>query len=144
MRWMLATATLAAVAALMFGVLATRAPSGQASPFTTAPDRGGVDGALSYSARLVTPAPAHRRALQTAFGRAHRGSAASLPAGVREATHLGVLWAVATFTSRNGVVVTERFSRSRGKGWRDLGATPAACPAVPSELRSVWHVARPC
>jgi hypothetical protein len=140
MRFMLAMATLAAVAALMFGVLATRATTGQASLFAPSDDRGGVSGALSYRAHLVTPPREHRRAVQMAFAHAHRGSPAGPPQGLREATHRGVLWALAHFTLTSGAVVLERFSWSARDGWRDLGATPARCPEVPPEVRSVWHL----
>jgi hypothetical protein len=53
------------------------------------------------------------------------------PVGLREATHLGVLGALARFASPGGEVVTERFRWSEGAGWRDLGATRVRCPSVP-------------
>jgi hypothetical protein len=143
-RCILAIATFAAVAALIFGTLATRATSGQASLLgpDPDPDRGGVSGALSYRARLVTPDRGHWRALQTTFERAHRRSDVTprTPQRLLEATHQGVLWALATFTLDDGTVVVERFSWRRGVGWRDLGATRARCPSVPPEVRSVWRL----
>jgi hypothetical protein len=139
MRWMLGMATLAAVAALMFGVIATSATTGQASLFAST-TRGGVSGALSYRAHVVVPPRAHRRALQTAFALAHGDTQAGPPQGLREATHLGVLWALARFALPNGKVVVERFSSRAHDGWRDLGATRERCPAVPPEVRSVWHL----
>jgi hypothetical protein len=140
---MLALATLAAVAALTFGALATRATSGQASLLAPHPDpdRGGVSGALSHRAYAITPDRGHLLALHTTFERAHGGSNAR-PLVLRrllEATHGRVLWALATFTLGDGTVVVERFSWRRGEGWRDLGATSARCPAVPPEVRSVWR-----
>jgi hypothetical protein len=140
MRWMLAVATLAAVAALLFGVLATRATDGQASLFAPSDDRGGVSGALSYRAHVVIPPRAHRLAVERAFRLAHRYSPAAAPQGLREATHQGVLWALARFARPGGRVVVERFSWSPRGGWRDLGATRARCPAVPPEVRSVWRL----
>jgi hypothetical protein len=142
MRFMLAMATLAAVAALAFGTLATRATSGQARPFAADDDHGGVSGALSYRAHVVTPSREHWRALQTTFARTHRTTAASrpLPTTLLEATHLHVLWALATFELDDGTVVVERFSSRPGESWRDLGATRARCPAVPPEVRSVWRL----
>lgn len=136
-------ATLAAVAALGFGALATQATRGQASLFTTTEtDRGAVSGALSYRARAVTPRSSHPRALQTAFARAHDGARATtpLPRHLLEATHQRVLWALATFTLADGKVVVERFSWRPGVGWRDLGATRARCPAVPPEVRGAWRL----
>jgi hypothetical protein len=140
---MLVIAALAAVAALTFGALATRATPGQASLLaTTETDRGTVSGALSYRARAVTPQRSHPRALQIAFARAHAGSQAStpLPRRVLEATHQRVLWALATFALADGKVVVERFSWRKGQGWRDLGATRARCPAVPPEVRGAWRL----
>ena len=97
---------------------------------------------MSYRARSVTPPRAHRGALQAAFVRAHNGSALSPPVALRvlEATHRRVLWAMATFALGDGTIVAERFSWRRGVGWRDLGPTRAGCPAVPSEVRSVWRL----
>lgn len=134
-------ATLAAVAAVAFGALAGGETSGQAHAFATDDDDGGVSGALSYRAHVVTPTREHRRALQTAFARTHRMRGASRPQSraLLAATHLRVLWALATFTLDDGTVVVERFSLRRGEGWRDLGATRARCPAVPPEVRSVWR-----
>jgi hypothetical protein len=143
MRCMLAIATLAAIAALAFGVTATRAPAGSVafSP-TKAADRGGVKGAISYRARAVKPRSGHWLALQLAFARAHGTTALtpSPPLRVLEATHQRVLWALATFRLGDGTVVAERFSWRKGVGWRDLGATPALCPAVPPEVRGVWQL----
>jgi hypothetical protein len=51
MRCILAIATLAAVAALAFGVLALRAPSGEASPFATGAASYGMQAALSRAPR---------------------------------------------------------------------------------------------
>jgi hypothetical protein len=137
---MLALATLAAVAALTFGVLATRATTGQASLFAGDKDRAGVSGVLSYRAHVVTPPRAHRLAVEAAFARAHP-AARRLPArGLREATHLGVLWALARFALPGGKVVSERFNWRPGGGWSDLGATRARCPMVPPEVRSVWRL----
>jgi hypothetical protein len=136
---MLAMAALAAVAALTFGVLATRATTGQASLFAPSSDRGGVSAALSYRAHVVHPPPrTHWRAVQKAFALAHRDSRAGPPKGLREATHRGVLWALARFARPGGGVVVERFSWSGRDGWRDLGATRPHCPAVPPEVRAVW------
>jgi hypothetical protein len=135
---MLAMAALAAAAALMFGVLATRATTGQASLFAPNDDRGGVSGALSYRANVVIPPRSHWRAVETAFARTHRDSPAGPPKGLREATHQGVLWALARFALPGGRVVSERFSWSGRDGWRDLGATRAHCPSVPPEVRSAW------
>ena len=135
-------ATLAAVAALVFGGLATRATTGQASLFAPSDDRGGVSGALSYRATVVAPPRAHWRAVETAFAEAHRGSPATAPKGLREATHEGVLWALARFALVDGTVVSERFSWSVRDGWRDLGATRARCPSVPPEVRSAWGLTR--
>ena len=133
-------ATLAAVAALTCGVLATRATTGQASLFAPSADRGGVSGAISYRAHVVDPPRTHRRAVEKAFALAHRGSPAGPPTGLREATHRGVLWALASFAQPGGGVVVERFSWSGRDGWRDLGATRQHCPAVPPEVRSVWRL----
>ena len=73
-----------------------------------------------------------------AFARAHRGCAGAAAQELREATHVGVLWALATLRARRAAaVVAERFSWSGRDGWRDLGATRAHCPAVPPEVRSV-------
>jgi hypothetical protein len=139
---MLVLATLAAAAALTFGALATRATTGQASLFAPSSGRAGVSGVLSYRAHVVVPPRAHRRAVEAAFGRAHP-SAPALPAtGLREATHLGVLWALARFALPGGTIVSERFSWRARDGWRDLGATPARCPSVPPEVRSVWRLTR--
>jgi uncharacterized lipoprotein YbaY len=140
MRWILAMATLAAAAALTFGVLATRATTGQASLFASNDDRGGVSGALSYRATVAIPPRAHWQAVGTAFALAHRGVPAAAPKSLREATHLGVLWALARFALPSGAVVSERFSWTRRDGWRDLGATRARCPSVPPEVRSAWHL----
>jgi hypothetical protein len=139
---MLAIATLAAIAALTFGGLATRASSGHAGLLATEPDpdRGGVSGALSYRAHAVTPGRGHWRSLQMRFKRAQAGSGTLTPQRLVEATHQGVLWALATFTLADGTVVVERFSWRSGVGWRDLGATRARCPAVPPEVRSVWRL----
>ena len=130
----------AAAAALMFGVLATRATTGQASLFAPNDDRGGVSGALSYRANAVIPPRAHLRVLETAFAHAHRDSRAGPPKALREATHQGVLWALARFTLPGGRIVSERFSWSGRDGWRDLGATRAGCPSVPPEVRSAWDL----
>jgi hypothetical protein len=144
MRSTLLIAMLAAVAALAFGALATRTTPGHASLLGSdpTPDRGGVSGALSYRARLVTPRRGHWRALQSTFERAHTHAGVSPPAPRRllEATHQGVLWALARFTLGDGTVVVERFSWRSGAGWRDLGATRARCPAVPPEVRGVWRL----
>jgi hypothetical protein len=142
MRCMLAIATLAAVAALAFGVTAARAPSSHVTfSATTAADRGVVKGAVSFRARAVTPQDGHWRALQIAFARAHDGPLVTpLPRRVLEATHQRVLWALATFALGDGTIVAERFSWRRGVGWRDLGATRALCPAVPPEVRGVWRL----
>jgi hypothetical protein len=137
---MFVPATLAAVAALAFGVLATRATSGQASFSAAGTDRGGVSGALSYRAQVVVPPKAHWRAVQKAFAHAHPGAPAGRPKALLEATHVGVLWALARFTRPGGAVVVERFSWSGHDGWRDLGATRAHCPSVPPEVRSVWRL----
>lgn len=141
---MLVIASLSAVAALTFGALATRTTSGQASPFSDGGDRGGVGGALSYRAHVVTPAAGHWRALEKSFKRAHPGTDTSqlMPQRLIEATHLRVLWALATFTLDAGTVVVERFSWRQGEGWRDLGMTRAGCPGVPPEVRSVWRLTR--
>jgi hypothetical protein len=138
---MLALATTAAVAALVFGILAMQAKPGQASPFDPH-DRGGVGGALSYRAEVVRPPRAHRLAVEHAFARAHLGAAGVSPAGLREATHRGVLWALAHFTLPGGEVLTEHFSWTARGGWRDLGTTRARCPSVPSEVRSAWGLTR--
>ena len=140
---MLAIATLAAVAALAFGVAATRAPTAHSSfTSTTTADRGGAKGAVSYRARAVTPKNGHWRALQVAFVQAHNTPAVTPPIPLRllEATHQRVLWALATFALADGTTVAERFSWRRGVGWRDLGATRALCPAVPPEVRGVWRL----
>jgi hypothetical protein len=133
-------ATLAAAAALTFGVLATRATTGQASLFAPSDDRGGVSGALSYRATIATPTRAHRRAVATAFALAHSNVRTVAPKGLREASHQSVLWVLARFALPSGAVVSERFSWTRRDGWRDLGATRARCPSVPPEVRSVWHL----
>ena len=132
--------TLAAVAALMFGVVATRASTGEPSPFAPDDGRSGVSGALSYRAHVVIPPRAHWLAVERAFARAHRGAPAVPPAALREATHLGVLWALARFALPGGKVVSERFRWSGRDGWRDLGATRAHCPSVPPEVRSAWRL----
>jgi hypothetical protein len=139
---MLAVATSATVAALLFGILATRATTGQASPFDPHDDRGGVSGALSYRAHVVLPPRAHRIAVKQTFARAHPGAEAVSPMGLREATHVSVLWALARFALPGGKIVTEHFSWSARAGWRDLGPTRARCPAVPPEVRSVWRLTR--
>ena len=120
---MLVTATLASVAALAFGFLATRATPGQASLSSAADDRGGVSGVLSYRAHVVSPPKAHWREVQKAFAHAHPDARAGRPQALREATHVGVLWALAKFARPSGGVVVERFSWSGHHGWRDLGAT---------------------
>ena len=109
---------------------------------TTAADRGGVKGAISYRARAVTPQNGHWRALQLAFVRAHNTPTVTPPIPLRllEATHQRVLWALATFGLGDGTIVAERFSWRQGVGWRDLGATRALCPAVPPEVRGVWRL----
>ena len=140
MRWMLFTATLASVAALAFSVLATRGAPGQASLSSRADDRGGVSGVLSYRAHVVSPPKAHWRAVQKAFAHAHPDARAGRPQALREATHVGVLWALAKFAHPGGPVVVERFSWSGHAGWRDLGATRPHCPAVPPEVRSAWRL----
>ena len=142
MRFILAMAALAAAAAFTFGVLATRATTGQASLFAPSDDRGGVSGALSYRATVVIPPRGHWLAVEAAFARAHRESPAGPPEGLREATHRGVLWALARFALPGGRVVSERFSWSRRDGWRDLGPTRAGCPSVPPEVRSAWGLTR--
>src|SRR4051812_35547280 len=109
MRYVLAIAMLAAVAALTFGGLAVRATPGQASQLADGDDRSGVGGALSYRAQVVTPGPGHARALRIAYGSRH-GGAVPAPRRVLEATHRGVVWALATFALADGTVVTERFS----------------------------------
>jgi hypothetical protein len=134
-------AALAAAAAFTFGVLATRATPGQASLFAPSDDRGGVSGALSYRANVVIPPRAHWRAVETAFAHTHRDAVAGPPQGLREATHQGVLWALARFALPGGQVA-ERFSWSVRDGWRDLGATRARCPSVPPEVRSAWGLTR--
>ena len=91
---------------------------------------------------VVAPPRAHWLAVQMTFTHAHNGSPAGPPRGLREATHLGVLWALARFALPSGAVVVERFSWSDREGWRDLGATRARCPAVPPEVRSVWRLTR--
>jgi hypothetical protein len=143
MRGILILAALAVVAALAFG--ATMATSAErAAADVVPPDQGHLDGgsALSYRAEAVAPAPGHAHALRAAFARRHRIEVANAPAPrqLREARHRGVLWALATFVRADGSVATERFSRRRHTGWRDLGATRAACPAVPPEVRSAWHL----
>ena len=140
MRWILLTATLASVAALAFGVLATRATPGRAGFSSASDDRVGVSGALSYRAHVVRPPKAHWRAVQTAFAQAHPAALAGRPKALREATHVGVLWALAKFARPSGAVVVERFSWNGHDGWRDLGATRAHCPAVPPEVRSAWRL----
>lgn len=129
---------LAAVAALTFGGLAVRVAPGHASPLGDGDDRSGVGGALSYRAQVVTPGRGHARALQIAYARSHGG--APPPRRVREATHRGVLWALATFVLADGTVVAERFSRNSSGAWRDHGPTPRGCPAVPREVRSAWRL----
>jgi hypothetical protein len=136
---MLALAVLSAVAAISLGTLGARATPGQPLAVGDGDSRGGVGGVLSYRAREVTPAQGHWRVLQVAFARRHAGLRPK-PLRLREATHRRVLWALATFALGDGTVVAERFTWSRGKGWRDLGPTRAACPAVPPEVRSVWRL----
>jgi hypothetical protein len=142
MRYMIVIAVLAAIAALTFGALATRISTGDASAVTTAEDRGAAGGVLSYRARVVIPAPGHARALRAIFARTHTGAdgGSAAPLRLLEARHVQVLWALATFQLADGSVVAERFSRRRGQGWRDLGATRPRCPAVPPEVRGVWHL----
>jgi len=139
MRYLLAIAMLAAIAALTFGGLAVRATPGQASPLGDGDDRSGVGGALSYRAQVVTPGPGHARALRTAYARKH-GAALPAPRRVLEATHRGVVWALATFALADGTVVSERFSRRGGQAWREIGPTHAGCPLVPREVRSAWRL----
>ena len=134
-------ATLAAVAALTFGVLATRATTGQASLFAPSDDRGGVSGALSYRAHVVTSAAAHWRAVEKAFAQAHRGCAgAAAPKGAARGDASRRALGAGEFALPGGAVVAERFSWSGRDGWRDLGATRAHCPAVPPEVRSAWRL----
>jgi hypothetical protein len=140
MRCILGLATLAAAAALVFGALATRATTGQASLLAPGAGRAGVSGVLSYRAHVVKPPRAHRRAIEAAFARRHPGARALPAKGLREATHLGVVWALARFALPGGTVVSERFSWRARDGWRDLGATAARCPSVPPEVRSVWRL----
>jgi hypothetical protein len=139
MRLLFTIATLSAVAAISLGALAARATPGHAGPLDDGDSRGGVGGALSYRAQAVTPARGHWRALQVAFARSHAGVQPK-PLRLREATHRSALWALATFRLEDGTVVAERFTWTRGQGWHDLGATRAACPAVPSEVRGVWRL----
>jgi hypothetical protein len=137
---MLAMAAVAACAALAFGVVATRATTGEASLFAAGNGHSGVAGALSYRAHVVTPPRAHRRAVEKAFAQTHSDAPRTAPKGLREATHRGILWALARFAVPGGTVVSERFSwRSHG-GWRDLGPTRARCPSVPPEVRSAWRL----
>jgi hypothetical protein len=143
MRGILIVAARAAIAALLLGTMtATRLEPAAAD--VVPPGEGHVDAGsvLSYRAEAVAPTPGHVRALRAAFARSHRIEVASAPQPrqLREATHRGVLWAVATFARADGTVATERFSRRPHAGWRDLGATRAACPAVPPEVRSAWHL----
>src|SRR5436305_13855255 len=106
MRCILAVATTATFASLLFGMLASRPTPARASPFDPH-DRGGVDGALSYRAHVMTPPGAHRLAVEQTFARAHPGAAAVAPMGLRETTHRGVLWALARFASPGGEILTE-------------------------------------
>lgn len=139
MRPLLLAALLAAVAAL---ALATQVA--EAAPL----DEGHTDasGAVSYRAEAVAPAPGHAAAIRAAFARRHRIGVASAPqpGRLREARQHGALWALATFARGEGAVVTERFAWHRATGWRDLGATRAACPAVPPEVRSAWRLPSVC
>ena len=128
MRWMLFTATLASVAALAFSVLATRAAPGQASLSSRADDRGGVSGVLSYRAHVVSPPKAHWRAVQRAFAHAHPDARAGRPQALREATHVGVLWALAKFAHPGGAVIVERFSWSGHDGLARSRRHPSALP----------------
>jgi hypothetical protein len=146
MRGLLILAALAAVAAV------ATLPSGMtpatgvepAAADVGPPDQGHVDGgsALSYRAEAIAPTPGHARALRAAFARRHRIEVANAPRPqqLREARHRGVLWALATFMRADGTRATERFSRRPHMGWRDLGATRAACPSVPTEVREAWHL----
>jgi hypothetical protein len=137
---MLVLATFAAAAALVFGLLATRATTGQASLVAPGEGHAGVRGVLSYRAHVVSPPRAHRQAVEAAFAGRHPGAQTVPAKGLREAIHLGVLWALARFALPGGTVVSERFSWRARDGWLDLGATPAHCPSVPPEVRSVWRL----
>src|SRR3981081_3349473 len=120
MRWLLAIATAAAIAAFALGMVAPGAPP---RAVAIADDRGAVGGVLFWRAEAIRPARGHPGALRAAFGRAHDVPTASrpLPGRLLEATAGGVLWALATFALPNGTAVVERFSWRHGAGWRDLG-----------------------
>jgi hypothetical protein len=143
MRGVLIVAAFAALVAMPFGTTTATHPEPAAADVIP-PGQGHVDGgsALSYRAAAVAPTAGHIRALRAAFARRHRIDVANAPRPrrPREASHRGVLWALATFALADGTVVTERFSRRPHGVWRDLGATRAACPAVPPEVRSAWHL----
>jgi hypothetical protein len=128
-------------------VLAVAAP-GALGGDTAPGDEGHLDGggAVSSRAVAVAPAPGHEVALRAAFARRHRiaVAAAPQPRRLREARHRGLLWALATFARADGSVVSERFTWRRATGWRDLGATRAACPAVPPEVRGAWRLPSAC
>jgi hypothetical protein len=143
----LIVAALAAVAALpLISTAALVEPAPAAAP--PPDDEGHVDGggALSYRAQTVAPTAGHVRALRAAFAHRHGidVAIAPQPRRLREATHRGVLWALATFARGDGTTATERFSRRPHAAWRDLGATSAACPAVPPEVRSAWRLPSSC
>ncbi len=139
MRYVLAIAVLAAIAALTLSGLAVRVAPGRANALGDGDDRSGVGGALSFRAQVVAPGPGHTRALQAAYARAHGGTPPQ-PRRLREANHRGVVWALATFVLADGTIVSERFSRRGGQTWQDLGPTPARCPVVPREVRSAWRL----
>ena len=142
MRCMLAIAMLAAVAALTFGGLATRATPGQASLVGGRGPTAAASRERSPTAHAsCTPGPATARALQTAFARAHGSPRGPPPRRVLEATHRGVLWALATFALADGTVVSERFSRRGGAGLArsraDARALPGSCRR---EVRRAWRL----
>jgi hypothetical protein len=147
MRSKLSAAARAAVVALLSAAfLAPVAPAGAHALGPLDEGHAGDSGALSYEADAIAPAAGHAHALQAAFARRRGiGSArAPRPQRLREARQHGALWAIATFASPAEAAVTERFVWHRATGWRDLGPTLAACPAVPPEVRSAWRLPSRC
>src|SRR5262245_47248513 len=132
MRLALALSALAVVATLALGALVSSGDPVTVMSAAGDGDRAGVEGALSRSAHEVAPERGDARELQEAYRRAHRSASvrALVPRRVLQASHDGVLWALATFTLSDGRVVVERFAWRGRAGWRDLGATRARCPAV--------------
>ena len=143
MRWILAMATLAAVAALDIRRPGDARHDGAGQPVRTQRrPRRRERGALVPRARRDPAA----RALAGGRDGHSRERIAISPASPprtcarRRTTACCGHWRGSR--SRAGGSSSERFSWSGRDGWRDLGATRAHCPAVPPEVRSAWRLTR--